>query len=290
MVDQAIAQNDVVSTTATKARKVRDKPFRLMDLPLELRHMVFKEFLVMDGPIMFRSCIYLVERKTYILAPPFANVSPEGDRNVDYYKASNIVTQSNLLYIFSVSRSVYQVTVPIYFSSNTFDFKSLTAFDRFITKVGAVPRWQLARVRITYLGDAPARAFKHLARCVGLREATLQFEPYWAIGPSRTAKLLQLYGIKDLLQVRGLKKLESIVPDHFWSRARYWNLLKDAKEATSDLEERLQVLKQPIDPKKLKRLEKKNFPMNRSGFFFGAVNVLTRYAFIELPFHTFDFL
>ena len=175
------AQGETATNMAEDAHTARVQPFRLMDLPLELRTMIFKELLVMPGPILFKTSLSFNspsgETYRFVRDPePFVNVGSEAVRGQHVFKESEIAPQKDSLRIFSVSKAIYRETVPIYFGCNMFDFDDLGTFERFITKLEAEFRWQLARVTITYTGIAPARAVKHLVGCVGLRELTLHIQ------------------------------------------------------------------------------------------------------------------
>lgn len=262
------------------------EPFRLMNLPSEIRNMIFKEFLVMNGPILFHHhlCIKSEDRVDIIDRPrAFVHLGPgDGtDLHGDKIDVEEMQMQRDFLNIFSVSKPIYRETVPIYFGLNTFFFGSLDYLETFTAKVRPDYRWQLARVEVCYWGYRPAKAVKSLLSCVGLRELTLHIEST-STAPSRKpnsdAAQCQLFGMKDLLKVRGLTKLVLKAPWYLYNYGNFAHL--DAKTASQEvvnaLEARLQVLKQPTDPKTIKRLEKKDFPGNKKRTLFGVANVVTR--------------
>ena len=261
------------------------KPFRLMDLPLEIRTMIFKELLVTTGPIVFINHVYVTSGHKAVnhihLPRAFAymgtgDASSFGFINVD----EKLQTQHECLNIFSTSKAIYRETVPIYFGLNTFYFDNMNYFEEFLAKIGADYRWQLARVRIRYYGSSPARAIKPIASCVGLRELTLDIEPNSTVSTSKqlAPAEMQIFGMKHLLRLRGLKKLELKAPTHLYNGAHYPLDQVALQEFMTSLEARLQVLKQPIDPKFIKRLDKKDFPVKKMRTVFGAANVVTRYV------------
>ena len=173
---QPIAQSETVPAMED-APTVPVQPFPFMNLPPEIRTMVLKELLLMPGAIMVKDGMSVTgqtgESKYVRDPPPFANVGSEVAEKQHVFKESEVVYQHDLIGMFSASKLIFQEAVPIYFGLNLFHFDDLDAFERFITKLGAEFRWQLARVTITYRGYSPARAVKHLVGCVGLRELTL---------------------------------------------------------------------------------------------------------------------
>ena len=262
---------------------VPDQPFRLMDLPVELRYMIFREFLVMPGPVLFRT----FARKR--LAPfseldegAFENMAWSYDDIFGSYgdvmgfddhfigsPDSMMIRQSSLFNIFSASKTVYLETVPLYFGFNQFEFENLDCMEKFIGKVGAAYRWQITSISVGYIGRAPAKAFKRLNECVGLRELTLSL--YWfglRLGTADTKRKVSMPGMKDLLRIRGLDKVKIVADDEAGWALRVSDL--------DSLKKQLEVLKEPRDPKQVKRQEKKNFPTKAKRTVFGAANVVTR--------------
>ncbi|KAG7007181.1 hypothetical protein G7Y79_00011g030790 [Physcia stellaris] len=267
------SREDDKEASKEKPAKVPYQPFRLMDLPLEVRTMIFKEHLVMPGPVLFRQYVQSEDPEVSFLASPHAIIDPQPSQYL--VQESNVIWQEPLLRVFLTSKTIYRETVPIYFGINLFKFDWLEMFENFITKLGPQCRWQLGRLNLHLRGNAPARAIKHLVDCVGLRRLVLKIYSYSAAYHDQVAPYApRLYGMKDLLKVRGLTKLDvdfSEYHPHYLSRNH------EPEEAKSALLEQLQVLKQPQDPKKLKRLENKDFPartMRR--IVIGSANVVTR--------------
>ena len=272
---------DTKEASTEELAKVPDQPFRLMDLPLEVRTMIFKELLVMPGPILFKNYVHSVQAerdKASLRAMPILMIYPRpfsgaqmSDINI---VESNFIWQGPLLGVFLASKSIYRETVPIYFGTNFFSFESLSRFEDFVSKIGPECRWQLARLKIGYCGKAPTRAIKRLVDCVGLRELELKIHSYSiAFLGDVFPYAPRLHGIKELLKVRGLTKLEVDFSEYrACSYPEY-----DAEKVKPAVIEQLQVLKQPHDPKKLKRQEKKDFPAKTTRrIVFGSANVVTR--------------
>ena len=165
-----------------------------MKLPTEIRLMIFKEYLVMGGSIMFIRFAYLKCRDTplkidYRQYPPPFVVEGETkckDASVIYEGQQEMIPQRGYLDIFRVSKAVYRETMPIYFGLNTFCFENLNFFECFVGQLKADSRWQLARVSLVYYGIAPARAIKTILSCVGLRELTIDIQAS-SIAPTRNS-------------------------------------------------------------------------------------------------------
>ena len=269
------------------------QPFPLMKLPTEIRLMIFKEFLVMGGSILFNRSQYFVRKEEPGIGhfrqnpPPFVLVG-----KTKWYWGSRIdekqmIMQGQCLNLLVASKAIYRETVPIYFGLNTFCFGNLDLFERFIGKLRADFRWQLARVRLGYRGTELARAIKTIISCVGLRELTLDLEPS-SIVPTRNARAqIRLFGMKDLLKVRGLTKLELTAAESVYigNTAIQGTVCQEYMDV---IEARLQVLKQPINPKTLKRLSEEDFPVKKMRTLFCNANVVTGYVLPNLRFRRND--
>ena len=262
------------------------EPFRLMDLPTEVRRMIFKELLVMNRSILLLRDM-IVESKGQVEYVPrpraFIHTEPEKfppHRTID---EANMVIQRDFLNIFTANVALYRETAPVYFGLNTFYFQTLDLFDWFIGKIGAEKRWMLARVRISHIGNTLARAIKSLNSCLRLRELTLDLEPTSAAPTHKynpAPAQLQLWGMKDLLKLRGLTKLKLTRPDYVYIGMSCITGTA-LKKLTKDLEARLQVLKQPVNPKTIKKQEMLDFPAKKMRTRFGLANVVTRYVLLN---------
>ena len=264
---------------------IPEGPFKFMDLPAEIRCAVLKEFLIMPSPIMIgaRVAFHGLEIPAGQF-PPFAKHEAIDEAMNEHLpnvsiriKESEIIRQAELLNIFLASKLIYQECAPLYFHHNCFSFYDMPLFESFVAKIGSASRWQLARIRFSWQGgNAYTRTAKLLATCVGLRElAVIIF--VWSF--SYCGKSPELRGLTSLLQIRGLTKLNIIYPDPYC----YIHIEDHGDEPCPDLvkckvtlEERLQVLELPMDPKTLKKQEAKDFPEKAKRTSFGTTNVMTR--------------
>ena len=141
----------------------------------------------------------------------------------------------------------------MYFASNTFSFSNLNLFSAFINKIRGDQRQQLTRLNLEWEGRAPARAAKLLLDCVGLRELTLKLNNNSVARSTNTVPYEpRLFGMKELLHIRGLTKLELEIPERLFChhalcphlvRMGMVNLAEG--EGIEAFKERMEVLKQP---------------------------------------------
>ena len=258
--------------------KVPDQPFRLMDLPLELRSMIFRELLVMPGPVLLawlaRKMVALFV-KADLIGSDVLHRLYYGDK-VALYHDSNLNSQSGLLNIFSASKTVYRETVPLHFGCNQFHFEDLAIMEKFLSKVGAESRWQISSITVNYYGKAPARAVKRLTECAGLRRLTLNLDSFaFARLDPNNPHEIRLIGMKDLLRIRGLDRIDLMTLNEDSLILLPYTSLRQ-EDVINNLKERLEVLKEAHDPKQLKKQEKKDFPTKAKRTIFGAANVVTR--------------
>lgn len=272
--DSAPASETEIALTNDHEEVPDQQPFRLMDLPLELRTMIFKHFLVMPGPVLFRST-------GWKQLAPFAELGSVGSaanhrrpyNDLMGLDESSKIRQGGLLNLFSASKTIFRETVPLYFGCNQFDFQTLDCMKNFISKVGAEYRWQITSITVGYFGRAPVKAIKRLNECVGLRELTL-YNDCFSLAPFYSDKLpeVSLAGMRDLLRIRGLDKIDVVMDDQEW----FFGYTPPPGSIIDGLKKQLEVLTKPRDPRQLTRQEKKDFPTNAKRTVFGAANVVTR--------------
>ena len=101
--------------------------FPIMDLPAEVRTMIFKELLVMPSPILSKEAVYFQGKKRQGYRskyPPFAAIEPvryrtftEYERKFEYIdvEKTTLVKQSSFLNLFLASKAIYREAMPIYF-------------------------------------------------------------------------------------------------------------------------------------------------------------------------------
>ena len=105
------------------------------------------------------------------------------------------------------------MTVPIYFKHNKFFFDDLDLLADFAAKGQGSHLPKIQRAIIIWVGHAPARAAKQLLNFTGLRELTLCIEPRSLAGSTTVFPYEpKLWGMKKLLKIRGLTKLDFVFP------------------------------------------------------------------------------
>ena len=132
------------------------QPFRFMDLPPEIRALIFKEGLIMPGPINFKNAVYHPSNSYWRclrLNPPFAVSGQLQMYTVTDYRGCRrefidssktmTITQSTLLDLFLVSETFKFEATPIYFGHNTFAFDDLSRCQHFLDIISPEARWQV---------------------------------------------------------------------------------------------------------------------------------------------------
>lgn len=245
---------------AWKTQHKDDQPFPFMALPPEIRMMVYKEILIMDGQIFLNDCG----------SRPKASVKsyePHGIKGSSYRKYDDInppVDQPSLLEFFTVSRAIYQESCHIYFRHNTFYFDSTKVLAEFLSCIGPDYRRSLHTIKLRFTRKTPAKAMKLLAQCVNLRHLTIFIDgetTQWG-----STHLMKIPGKNDLLKIRGINNIE-LKESHWMNYA-----CKDQDLRGRDaFWQALQVLKLPRTAAHLKRQVKKDNEEKRSKYDSGSV-------------------
>lgn len=241
------------------------KPFTLMKLPLEVRLMVYKEYLTLPGVIETKGYTYWRGKRRIRVhrdcehQPPHSAYEP---------------LDPSVFGLFAASKTIYNESLSIFFNQNSFLFDNLNLLLNFLSSLTVDSRRGIGSISFRYSGAAPAKTMKLLKECVGLRrlsieliQDTLSHVPF---SKSFEYQLLKLHGLGDLLKIRGIEELEiTVAGPSFQDSAE----LRDAIPA---FRETLQVLKQPHPTAQLKRQEKKDYPQTLGRTVFGKANVITR--------------
>ncbi|KAL8750671.1 MAG: hypothetical protein Q9199_006918 [Rusavskia elegans] len=172
--------------------------------------------------------------------------------------------------IMQVSKALRIETTPLYFGHNTFEFRDLNAFSFFLTKLNSESRRSITSLILRYEGGHPARSMKLLRSCVSLRQLSL--ECTWGTIRYGDFPWYSIYGLKDLLQIRGIQTLKLKKPrlSEYFSWEAYCMEWQELLEA-------LQVLKQPYSEAAIRRQDKKDYPPEKAKrTVFGRANVVTR--------------
>ena len=171
--------------------------FPFIRLPLELRNMVYRELLVMPGPIDLG--------KTRRSRPSVMLLDNE---EPDSRMSRKISKHPRVFGIFLVSEQIRQEAISVYFGGNRFHATGSARLADFLCRIDADARNAIRGVSIIYgTGQNAGKAFDLLAQCRGLRKLqfTIEYRCTWqnrSYGP-----LLKRLGMKSLLKVRGIQDL-----------------------------------------------------------------------------------
>ncbi|KAL8924498.1 MAG: hypothetical protein Q9172_002663 [Xanthocarpia lactea] len=240
-----------------RAKATKAKKFPLMELPPEIRTMVYEEVLVASPSISIIS-----QRSA-------AFMGYTAPRRVLYILDDSARTGCQLL---RASKALYHEAMPIFYGRNTFDFGDLDALDGFLKKISIQQRRMITSVALRIRGTTPAKSIRLLQGCVSLRRlevkvimGTLDGYDLNRLGQPRAA------GIRSLLEIRGINELDVTLPQFFY----IWD--DQQREAFEELKKALQVLKLPRSIASLRRQDAKDFPPEKAKrTVFGRANVLTR--------------
>lgn len=242
--------------------------FPFMKLPQEVRSMVYKEYLILPGSI-----------STVGFAWADAASSTKLRRDCILHQPAHhsyVAMDRSVFGLWSVSKALRKESVSLFFRHNDFRFANLNQLQRFLSHISVEGRRSIASIYVGYFGAAPARTFKLLRECVGLRRLTLELQQMsigtvpWIVKLQRY-KLMKIHGLADLLKIRGLQivKVES-------GGLNESVFIREFDDELVTFKEALQVLKQPHNPAQLRRQEKKDYPHGVGRTLFGKANVTTR--------------
>ena len=210
-----------------------------MELPREIRDMIYKSCLAFDGPIFVRGPNH------YTMSGN--NCEPqkpeEYDRDLLPVEFSATAEARNLFY---VSKQIRDESVAIFYRKNTFEF-TMAGMERFIRRIRVRNRHHLRSVIVYYqyrLSMAYEKSLKALQRCVGLRDLTLVvFCPCKIYGRADSPMLQAPPAFEFLLRIRGLDNVRLVM-----TRSAFG--LRELRatrtfEDQSAMEAAVQVLKEP---------------------------------------------
>ena len=238
------------------------EPFPFMRLPPEVRNMVYKEALVMPGIISIeRGLVSFYYARLEVVRN---KIGSEIDLKID---------QKSTRALLQTSKTVYQEASPVYFGSNHFYFDDVDLLTRFLQTLRPDFRRLITQMTVHYYGRAPAKAMKALSGCISLTQLTLELSVLTAYCMTqKSAGVMTLMGLKDLLKIRGLQDVNIGTSRINLQEAPMGYLAEITIQGDT-----LQVLKEPHNPIKLKRLEAKDYPKGKSQrTIFGKANVITR--------------
>lgn len=141
-------------------------------------------------------------------------------------------------------KSIYREAFPLYYSQNTFKLSSSHDLKTFIDHLGPQPRSQVTKISIGWGGPALAKAARMLQSFIGLRDLEIQIWTFYTFNNSTDDNVeVKIYGMKDLLRIRGLEKLE--VQCCTYVVYRDGRVTSCTREQQNTFLRKLEVLKQP---------------------------------------------
>lgn len=222
------------------------RPFPFMQLPLEIRTMIFKSFVTQSKRVRVSSW-----------KPHFPSASDES------------TPQDSVCNIFLVSKAFYREAAPLYYHLNLFHFPRLE--DVLLLKTLAPDnRRAIKSISVDYVGQSPAKAFAFLQTCVGLRQLRItfsngQYRVWCHIGADFEPE--KITGFRAMAKIRGLTHLGIGI---------YTPGDRDMGMFVLQIQDALSRLLEPHDPAFITRLDKKDYPDKNHRSVFGKANVATR--------------
>ena len=148
--------------------------FPLMELPREVRDMIYEACLAFDGAIFVKDKRKGPRSIQTNRSSPFKHRQREGDldRGMASIESSATAQGRKLFY---VSKQIHDEAVSVFYRKNTFEFTSLTEMEKFIRNMGLRNQHSLRSVIVYYQAAYMeyARPLTLLTQCVGLRNLTL---------------------------------------------------------------------------------------------------------------------
>ena len=221
--------------------------FPLMELPREVRDMIYQACLAFDG------AIFVKDKRRGCIGSTFKPREREEDfdRGMASIESSATAQGRKLFY---VSKQIRDEAVSIFYRKNTFEVTSLTEMEKFIRNMGLSNQHNL-RSAIVYYEAAYTeytRPLTLLTQCVGLRDLTLVLcekcvsysNKYIAIGGYKYApaelKVPRAFG--TLLRIRGLNNVRLVLSPN---AARLTSPLNRGFEMLQAMEDAIQVTRKP---------------------------------------------
>ena len=224
-----------------------------MELPGEIRNMIYRNLLIMPGIIYINGGQYgpgyredvVVQRPTWGL----------GDHIMNRRFLS--INQTRVRRLLETSKHIYAEAAWFYYGCNHFYFSSLPILYNFLQATRPDFCRHITHMSLMYSGRFVVKAIKLLRGCVSLSRLQLVLDDSttWDRHMRTNSWLRNMTGLKDLLQLRGLR--EVTVDNHLVdSVPMYAASLADKDYVVNGL----QVLTQPHDLAKLRQQFKKDYP------------------------------
>lgn len=226
-----------------KLVKARNHQFPLMELPREVRDMIYEACLAFDGAIFIKD-----KRRGPGSCHRPRESAEDFDRGMASIESSATANGRKLFY---VSKQIHDEAVSIFYRKNTFEFASLTEMEYFIRNMGPRNQHNLRSVIVYYWAAYMefARPSMLLTQCVGLRDLTIvlcdecmEYRNNMNTGGPKYdwAELKVPQAFVTLLRIRGLDNVRLIL-----SPRAGWLASNRKVEWLPAWEDAVQVMKQP---------------------------------------------
>jgi len=170
-----------------------------MEFAPEIRNIIYHALFVMPTAIYVQRLVV-----AYAMIPD-AEQGWDNPRNV----ARRIIYQTDVMGLFLTCKTIYRETFPLYYSQNTFKCIDSDGLRKFADKLEPQPRLYVTKLSVVWTGPALAKAALALGSFVGLRELKMDIRAFYTFKKSTNQNApVKIYGLKDLLRIRGLEKLE----------------------------------------------------------------------------------
>ena len=238
------------------ARRPRRDYFPFMELPGEIRNMIYRNILIQPGIIYVNGDEYGPGYREDVVTrrlPDWMRGAP--DRMANYTHL--FINQTTVRRLLETSKTIYDEAAWFYYGCNHFFFSHLPILYNFLQATRPDFRRHITHMSLHYRGRYVAKAVNLLPQCVSLEKLELVLDERTIDDRhmKTSTRLRDMVGLKDLLQLRGLREvtLDTHLIDGV---AKYATSLADQDYVVNAL----QVLTEPHNPVKLRRQFEKDYP------------------------------
>ena len=184
----------------------------------EVRNMVYREGFVYSGPIYYPQMGNPYSWKNTEQADEFSSVEEwYPDQFEVYPKALRRMLNIPKDYVqfFRVSKLACQEAASMFYGDNEFKFYSLGCFEHFARNLGSMKPF-VRKLDLSWSGKIvkPPDSAKLMCQLTNLVDLKLDIQHFYTFKKEwDTSHPLKIYGLTDLLNLRGIRKLEITYPD-----------------------------------------------------------------------------
>ena len=108
----------------------------------------------------------------------------------------------------TVSKEIYRESREVFFGGTKFRLNSIRILRRFLERLGPEGRQMLTALEIKYSAHGAVNTFKLLSQCTALRSLAIIVRVEAAPYHKQPDRLMKRSGLKQLLAIRGIQKLD----------------------------------------------------------------------------------